>query len=352
MNDLAQRFLREHPESFLLDAGDPGALEAYLRERGLLGVHQRVSEVGRAGEGNMNCTLRVRTPAGSLIVKQARPWVEKYPQFAAPWDRALSEAEFYRAVAAHPAVAARMPRLIDADPVARVLVLEDLGAGCDATAVYAGERLGADELQGLAEFLAELHAIRPEPGGPGRLTNRAMRELNHAHVFVVPFVEGNGLDLDRITPGLEAVAQSLRKEAVLVREIQRLGREVYLTDGESLLHGDFFPGSLLRTPFGPRVIDPEFGFFGRPEFDLGVFLAHLLLSAHPVELLQGWRRAYRPDGNVDDRLMVQVAGVEILRRLLGYAQLPLPLGLEKKRSLLQLAARWVREPPGGIPREA
>ena len=36
----------------------------------------------RAGDGNMNCTVRVTTGTGTLIVKQSRPWVEKYPRFA------------------------------------------------------------------------------------------------------------------------------------------------------------------------------------------------------------------------------------------------------------------------------
>ena len=47
----------------------------------------------------MNCTLRVTTTRRSFILKQARPWVEKYPQIAAPVERARVEAAFYAAVA-------------------------------------------------------------------------------------------------------------------------------------------------------------------------------------------------------------------------------------------------------------
>ena len=64
----------------------------------------------RAGEGNMNCVIRVKLPARSLILKQARPWVEKYPSIAAPIERASAEARFYRFAAQDADVAAMMPR--------------------------------------------------------------------------------------------------------------------------------------------------------------------------------------------------------------------------------------------------
>ena len=63
----------------------------------------------RAGEGNMNCTLRVRTNERTFILKQARPWVEKYPQIEAPDERALVEAAFYRIAQVLPSVGSRMP---------------------------------------------------------------------------------------------------------------------------------------------------------------------------------------------------------------------------------------------------
>jgi 5-methylthioribose kinase len=171
-----------------------------------------------------------------------------------------------------------------------------------------------------------------------------MRQLNHAHIFEIPLQPANGLDLEALTPGLAQVATSLKKDPRYCRETARLGREAYLTDGPCLLHGDFFPGSLLRTTAGPRVIDPEFGFFGRPEFDAGVFLAHLTLSGQPTHLAQAWRSTYAAPPEFDDTLMRQLTGVEIMRRLIGYAQLPLGYGLARKQELLELSRELVLEP--------
>lgn len=336
-------FRRAHPDVFFLDASQPAALAAYLGRLGLLAADEQVAGVRRAGEGNMNCTLRVRTDRRSFIVKQARPWVEKYPQFAAPWDRALREAEFYRLAAQVPEASAMMPALLAADHDARVLILEDLGDGGDYTDLYHGRRLELSQLTALSQYLAALHAVRAG-SAPLPLANRDMRALNHAHIFDLPLRPGGGPDLEAITPGLGFVAEALREDAALRAEVKRLGATTYLADGPCLIHGDFFPGSLVRTPGGPRVIDPEFGFFGRAEFDVAVFLAHLLLADQPAATVAAWLEAHRAATGCDESLVLQLAGVEIIRRLIGYAQLPLRCGLERKNGLLGRAAGLVREP--------
>ena len=46
--------------------------------------------IARAGAGNMNLALRVTTRDGrSLILKQGRPWVEKYAHIPAPFERTI-----------------------------------------------------------------------------------------------------------------------------------------------------------------------------------------------------------------------------------------------------------------------
>jgi 5-methylthioribose kinase len=336
-------FRREHPGLFHLDPLDASGAEEALRSAGILAVGERVVGCGRAGEGNMNCTVRVRTNGRSMILKQSRPWVEKYPQFAAPWDRIAREHEFYLRVAGVAGVADHMPAVLHFDARSRWMVLEDLGCSGDYTDLYSGMSLTVDEARELGGFLGTLHRLGPLPGG-ATLDNRPMRMLNHAHVFEIPFQTGNGLDLDAICPGLEAVVASIRSDAGFRCRVSGLGQEVYLRDGPSLLHGDFFPGSLVRTPSGPRVIDPEFGFYGRPEFDVGVWLAHLLLSSQSAQVLTAWTEAYRPPMGFDPTLACSLAGVEVLRRLLGYAQLPLKCTPMERVRCVHIGLEWVREP--------
>lgn len=333
-------FQRQHPEAFLLEADDAPGLAAYLHGRGWLGADERSISAAKAGAGNMNYTLRVRTPARSFILKQARPWVEKYPQIAAPWERALIEGRFYEVISTEPQLAAIMPMLLGIDTQSHIIALEDLGEAQDFTTLYQGAELDGDSLDELATFLTRLHRGFIGAAFKSDFANRAMRSLNHLHIFDFPLREDNGLDLDAITPGLHKAAQILKRNERYVSVVREMG-ELYLSDGEALLHGDFFPGSWLKTASGARVIDPEFCYYGPPEFDLGVTVAHLYLAGQKTRLIERVLESYQPSLPLKSPLVWQFAGVEIMRRLIGVAQLPLNSELERKAELLRLSRELV-----------
>jgi 5-methylthioribose kinase len=299
---------------------------------------EAVSSVARAGEGNMNCTLRVVSARRSVVVKQGRPWVEKYPHIAAPADRTRIEAAFYRAASRCADVAAMMPALLDEDAGASVVVLEDLGDAGDFTDVYAGASIDADECAVLTRYLLALRRCAVGPADGGTFANRGMRALNHEHMFRLPLEQANGIALDAITPGLQAAADALKGDRIYVDRVRAIG-DRYLADGAALVHGDFFPGSWLRTGAGVRVIDPEFCFLGAGEFDFGVMLGHFFLSEQsPVRIAQVEHQMPRDH---DPRLVRHFAGVEIMRRLIGVAQLPLKASLETRQRLLERSRQLV-----------
>jgi len=322
-----------------LDPTDGPGIEDYARRAGILGPDEPFVGASRAGNGNMNLTLRLETGSRSVILKQARPWVEKYPHIPAPADRALVEIAFYETVRQRPAVREAMPALLDTDPGARVLVLEDLGAALDLTSIYAGPMPSSGDIDTLGAYLRALHEPWPSDSVPALFANREMRRLNHEHIFRLPLVADNGIDLDAITPGLATVSKELTTDRAYVDRVTELGA-LYLEDGDRLLHGDFFPGSWLSTPNGVRVIDPEFGFLGPPAFDVGVMLAHFRLAAMPDDLA---RRSLDVYGPTDETLSLArgFAGVEIMRRLVGVAQLPIDFDLERKQGLLELSKELV-----------
>lgn len=343
---LSERLSTQYPHTFFAEVSAPQALTDYLRRQGWISPSQRVLSLERAGEGNMNLVLRVGLDdGGTFIVKQSRPWAAKYPSVAAPLERAEVEAEFYRRTARVAALAARSPRLLQADADAHLLLLEDLGPSRDLTTLYAANSvLEPQVLEALVEYLVVLHREFRQPTCGFRLQNRAMRALNAEHIFQYPFAAGTAFDRDTITPGLTALAASCREDAPLQEVIQMLAAR-YLADGDTLLHGDYFPGSVLLTPDGIRVIDPEFCFFGDAEFDVGVLLAHLTLAGQPASRVEQALSLYVAGvagvASVDAVRCWQYAGIEVLRRLLGLAQLPLPLAFDAKRALVQQARGWL-----------
>jgi 5-methylthioribose kinase len=314
------------------------ALKAWLH------ADEAVEQVERAGEGNMNCVVRVLTSHRSFILKQSRPWVEKYPAYPAPWDRALVEAAFYQNAFKIPAVAGFLPALLNFDPVERLLMLEDLEGAQDCSRLYALNSPGLAELEQaqLINFLVALHTCTREPDLKSVFANAEMRSLNHEHIFDLPLRPGNGLNLDAITPGLQNLAQELGRDARYTREVKALGKRYLDPDGgQCLVHGDYFPGSWLKARGRIYVIDPEFCFFGQPEWDLGVMTAHLHISGQSQLQIDDSVNQYAAHAAIDRTLIKKFAGVEIMRRLIGVAQLPVVFGLKRKTELLRLSKTLV-----------
>jgi 5-methylthioribose kinase len=328
----ARFYERAAPGAFFLQTGESASLDKYLRRRKWLEKEEHLLSADLAGQGNMNYILRASTNLRTFILKQSRPWVEKYSDIAAPFDRALVEAEFYHLVAGT-AASDFMPKLYWVDEESRILCLEDLGTAGDCSAIYAGAALSLEAEKQLYQFLSFLHRT------PGRLSNREMRELNHFHIFVFPFQHDNNYDLNSITPGLQQLAESIKNNRTLRRRVFDLG-EIYLGEGDYLLHGDFFPGSWLLIESGVKVIDPEFGFAGPREFDLGALSAHLQIAGLSSRTLAA-EIHYSQWKELDSQLVGGFAGVEILRRLLGVAQLPVHSDLQRKQSLLEEAVKQV-----------
>jgi 5-methylthioribose kinase len=336
--------IRDNPGFPWLSRDDPRGLEAFLRQRGWIGRDETLLACEKPGEGNMNLTIRARTNTRSVIVKQARPWVEKYDHIPAPWERADFESRFYQRVADIPDVASRMPRLLGADLQARALLLEDLGDATSLASLYAGDTLDQTELRALGRYLRSLHDATRGPADQ-KFGNRAMRELNHQHIFVIPLTQDNGLELEQFEPGLERSARQLQSDSEYRALVEQTGRR-YLADGHCLIHGDYFPGSWLRTPAGIRMIDPEFCFYGDGEFDLGCAVAHFALASRPRGDAVALLRAYdEPPGvaPVNGPLLASFAATEVMRRLIGVAQLPLRRAAVNRTELLARSRRALIE---------
>ncbi len=339
---LRTGFAETHPGVLLLDPHDRVGIEGYLLRRKLAEGSELPARVESAGSGNMNLTLRVTLANRSVILKQGRPWVEKYDHIEAPWDRTLIEGRFYEAVRDVRAVSGRMPEILDLDPHNHVLALSDAGSLGDFTSIYKDGAISSATVDELLDWLRALGSVTIPNDRKDAFTNRAMRALNHEHIFRLPLARDSGLDLDRITEGLARAAEDLKADEAYAARVRVLGSR-YLEDGPALVHGDYFPGSWMKAADGIRIIDPEFCFVGDREFDYGVMLGHLALarsSVAPAERVMAASRRER----LDTALVLNFAGVEIMRRLIGVAQLPLSHDLDTKRRLLDISRSLVLAP--------
>ena len=328
-------------------------ISAHLHRLGWIEPNESIKALGPAGAGNMNRTLRAHLQHRTLVLKQSVPFVAKYPSIPAPADRIAVEAAFYRATKQPSALAMRLPEVRGYDPDNRLIALEDLGVSADFTDIYADRDNGtnrrditAGHTTSLLYWIGMLHGLRVDHTRFPELENRAMRVLNHAHIFEIPLQAENGIDLDAITPGLRDLAAPLARDAELGDKIAALGK-IYLgeaphTSTPALLHGDFYPGSWLRHPrMGVKIIDPEFAFIGPPEFDVGVLIAHLQFARFEQMDLMRTLGSYNAPARFSFPLALAFAGVEVIRRLLGVAQLPLNADLATKQAWLAAARQFV-----------
>ena len=300
---------------------------------------ERLTATETAGVGNMNRTLRIRLAAPgrgdrSLVLKQALPYVAKFPEIPAPIERGAVEAAFYQATQNASAVAAQLPGLVGFDADHHLLALEDLGSGGDFSTLY--DRAGADraahlaQLPGIVDWLLALHELPVPEAFPA---NTAMRRLNHEHLFNVPFGAEPAVPL---SPKLAKLQQMISDDAPTRQTLASLGDLYLSSDAERLtqqtgrppvlLHGDYYPGSwLFDATRRLHIIDPEFAFVGPAEYDLGVMLAHLRLAGIDPGETAALRERYLSVRPINAELVTAFQSMEVLRRVFGVAQLPLTL---------------------------
>lgn len=330
--------------NYLLDGDDLKGITSFLRSKQWIAPDEKVLSARKPGEGNMNYTLRIRTSFRTFILKQSRDYVEKYPSIPAPKERAIIEGRFYELIQLIPELRAVTPEVAFMDEENSILMLEDLGDATDYSILYkSGKSLNDAEIEALMAFLSNLHRNISKADSSFDFSNENMRALNAEHIFHYPFLTENGFDLDSITPGLQEISLNYKQDSDLREAIDQLSK-IYLGEGECLLHGDYYPGSWLSTLEGVKIIDPEFCFWGPAEFDLSVMLAHTYLGQLGDAARSSMIRHYESPEGFSWNLTERLAGVEILRRLIGLAQLPLSLDLAEKEALLARARSMVMEP--------
>jgi len=306
-------------------------VEDLLKDKAwLIDKRESIDQISVPGEGNMNVVLRIETNMRSIILKQSRPYVQKYPSIPAPLDRIDVEYQFYKSLQGQP-ISNHLPEVIAYDSTDHLLLMQDLGKVSDMTRLYSDQHFDANDLQVLVEVLSGVHSIAVSSQYP---ENLALRRLNHQHIFVLPFMEDNGFDLDDVQPGLQVLSKHYKEDQKLKSTISKIG-ELYLNSGDVLLHGDYYPGSWMKVDEEVFVLDPEFSFVGFREFDLGVMIAHLLIATNDLDIIGQALDQYQP--SYDLKLVKQIAGIEITRRIIGLAQLPLERSIEEKKDLLDMA---------------
>ncbi len=323
---------------------DDQNLADYLLAIGQVSPAERV-RVLAAGDGNINFVRRLQVGERRLVVKQARPTLERFPEYRVTTERIVFEQRYGEVTAElAPEAPALLPRLLHFDERNRVLVMEDLG---DGPRLDESIRTGHLPLEGLGElgaFLGAVHAAsRPQSAAlRERFANHEMQRLHGEHIFTLPYQENDF----PLSAELRSEADRVLERSGLRKRIRELG-EHYYADGEVLVHGDVQAGNLLVQGERLRLLDAEIAHLGYPAFDLGTALAHLwvhvplgLAAADPQPGARALRKAYLAAGGRPEDLdrAPGYAGVEIMRRSIGAARLGFLSGDREAAAALSFGA--------------
>ena len=308
-------------------------IEKYLKkELNIFSSDEQVHNVEVPGEGNMNVVLRVETNKKSFILKQSRPYVNKYPNIKNSEKRIIVEDQFYELIIKSE-IQKFFPKKIDFIKKDLILLIEDLGQCRDMSYLYSSKNMNLDHFNSLIYILESIHKTKVNSFP----SNYSLKELNHEHIFVLPF-QKNDFQLDDIQSGLKKLSTYITNDSNINDVAKRIG-DMYLKVGNTLLHGDYYPGSWMEKDDNVYVIDPEFSHLGFKEFDLGVMAAHLTMITESEDYLNKIIKAYSE--NIDKSIFYKVSGIEIIRRIIGLAQLPLDMSLNAKEKLLNIAKKMI-----------
>jgi 5-methylthioribose kinase len=240
----------------------------------------RVREVG---DGNLNLVFIVEGPSGSVVVKQALPYVRLVgDSWPLPLNRSFFE---YHALTRQ---AARdpgsVPEVFHFDEGQAIIAMEFLSdhiilrRGLIEGRQYPGlgQRLGLFCARTLFRG-SDLSMTAAARKGDVALFagNVALCDITESLVFTDPYFDA---PLNRHTPGLEAMVAILRADLSLKVAAQDL-KMAFASRAETMLHGDLHTGSVMVSDRDIRVIDPEFATYGPIGFDVGMLIANFLMAA-------------------------------------------------------------------------
>ncbi len=259
--------------------------------------HWTVKEVG---DGNLNLVFIVSGDVGTLIVKQALPYVRLVGE---SWPLPLYRAYYeYHALTRQ---AARAPGSVPAiryfDAAQALIAMEFL----EPHIILRRKLIVGERVEGLAKFLGQFCAQTAFRGSELSLASATKKAdvalfagnveipaITEALVFTDPYYDA---EMNNHTDGLSGLVAQLRSDVELKVKVQQMLQR-FASNTETLLHGDLHSGSIMSTATESRVIDPEFVQYGPMGFDIGMlcanfFMAYFSQPAHRADDLadyQSW----------------------------------------------------------------
>ncbi len=234
------------------------------------------------GDGNLNLVFIVKSKTGSVIVKQALPYVRLVGD---SWPLPLKRAyfEYHALIRQAERDPGTVPEIYHFDEEQALIVMEFftphiilrqglmagtqyrdlakvLGLFCART-LFRGSDLSMDTAKRKADVALFVG-------------NAELCDITETLIFSDPYFDA---ERNHHTPQLDGLVAELRRDVDLKVEAHHL-KAKFCNNAETMLHGDLHTGSVMVTDTETKVIDPEFALYGPVGFDIGMLLANFWMA--------------------------------------------------------------------------
>ncbi|KAK3012321.1 hypothetical protein RJ639_011622 [Escallonia herrerae] len=241
-------------------------------------------QIKEVGDGNLNFVFIVTGPSGSVVIKQALPYIrcigESWPMTK---ERAYFEATALKEEAR--LCPNHVPEVYHFDrsmcligmrylEPPHIILRKGLIAGIEYPLLveHVSEHLARTLFFTSLLYLTTTQHKRAVAQFCG---NVELCRLTEQVVFSDPYKVS---EFNRWTsPYLDKDAEAVREDNFLKLEVAQL-KSTFCERAQALIHGDYHTGSIMVTQESTQLIDPEFAFYGPMGFDVGAFLGNLFLA--------------------------------------------------------------------------
>ena len=239
-------------------------------------------EIKEVGDGNLNLVFFVESKKNSICIKQPLPYLRVLKDWPLTLKRSYYESEYMNIHSNH--VSDLMPKIYDFDPELCTITMEKLSPhiimrhGLINGTKY--EKFAEDISTFMAKtlfFTSDLYlkADQKKELNSRFIMNTELCKITEDLIFTDPYTYNKN---NRWTsPHLDKQKKEIETNDDLKIAVSRL-KVKFMSETQSLLHGDLHTGSIMVTENDTKVIDPEFAFYGPMGFDVGALLANLLMN--------------------------------------------------------------------------
>ncbi len=268
---------------------------AAIREK--LGNNSSTWTIKEVGDGNLNLVFIVSGDKGSIIVKQALPYVRLVGD---SWPLPLRRAwyEYNALIRQAERDPGSVPEIYHFDEGQAIIAMEFLTPHVILRQWLMAGKKHAGLAERLGKFCArtlfrgsDLSMDTAKRKADVRLFAESVElcDITETLVFTDPYFQA---ERNHHTPGLDPLVAEMRRDIDLKVEAQHM-KAKFANNAETMLHGDLHTGSVMVTETETKVIDPEFALYGPMGFDIGMLLANFWMAffAMPGHLKDAAKRA-------------------------------------------------------------